>query len=76
MSQYLFPDASVEKSPENSKDKTAQANSCGKTEQDKNSDYVGYVSPFATFTLFLKDLVMHVLNRNVTCDIHCNFYEQ
>lgn len=37
MSQYLFPDAAVEKSTENSKNKT---NSCGKVDQDKNSDYV------------------------------------
>ncbi|XP_039990752.1 rab3 GTPase-activating protein catalytic subunit isoform X2 [Xiphias gladius] len=33
---YLFPDAAVEKSTENSKNKT---NSCGKVDQDKNSDY-------------------------------------
>ncbi|XP_040922946.1 rab3 GTPase-activating protein catalytic subunit isoform X1 [Toxotes jaculatrix] len=36
---YLFPDAAVEKSSENSKSKTAQANSCGKADQDKSSDY-------------------------------------
>lgn len=36
---YLFPDAAVEKSSENSKSKTAQSNACGKTEQDKNCDY-------------------------------------
>ncbi|CAK6980189.1 rab3 GTPase-activating protein catalytic subunit [Scomber scombrus] len=32
---YLFPDAAVEKSSE----KTAKSNACGKTDQDKNSDY-------------------------------------
>uniref|UniRef100_A0A4W6EJU8 Rab3 GTPase-activating protein catalytic subunit n=1 Tax=Lates calcarifer TaxID=8187 RepID=A0A4W6EJU8_LATCA len=36
---YLFPDAAVEKSSESSKNRTAQANSGGKAEQDKNSDY-------------------------------------
>ncbi|XP_069012373.1 rab3 GTPase-activating protein catalytic subunit isoform X3 [Embiotoca jacksoni] len=36
---YLFPDAAVEKSSENIKTKTAQSNSYGTTEQDKNSDY-------------------------------------
>ncbi|KAM8729886.1 rab3 GTPase-activating protein catalytic subunit isoform 2-T2 [Acanthopagrus schlegelii] len=37
---YLFPDAAVEKSSENSKKKPAQSNSnaCGKAEQDKKSD--------------------------------------
>ena len=40
MSQYLFPDAAVEKSSENSKNKAAQSNPCGKAEQDKNPDYV------------------------------------
>lgn len=42
MSQYLFPDAAVEKSSESSKNRTAQANSGGKAEQDKNSDYVSF----------------------------------
>nr|XP_020464557.1 rab3 GTPase-activating protein catalytic subunit isoform X2 [Monopterus albus] len=37
---YLFPDAAVEKSSENSKNKTTQANTCGKVEQDKTSDYL------------------------------------
>ncbi|KAM6898865.1 rab3 GTPase-activating protein catalytic subunit isoform 1-T2 [Lycodopsis pacificus] len=36
---YLFPDAAVEKSSENSKNKTAQSNSGGKDEQNKHSDY-------------------------------------
>ncbi|XP_051272729.1 rab3 GTPase-activating protein catalytic subunit isoform X2 [Dicentrarchus labrax] len=36
---YVFPDAAVEKSSENSKNKPAQSNACGKAEQDKNSDY-------------------------------------
>ncbi|XP_071319577.1 rab3 GTPase-activating protein catalytic subunit [Trachinotus anak] len=36
---YLFPDAAVEKSSDNSKNKTAQSNSSGKAEQDKNPDY-------------------------------------
>ncbi|XP_074519862.1 rab3 GTPase-activating protein catalytic subunit isoform X2 [Halichoeres trimaculatus] len=34
----LFPDAAVEKSSDNSKNKPAQTNTCGKDEQDKNSD--------------------------------------
>ncbi|XP_053269260.1 LOW QUALITY PROTEIN: rab3 GTPase-activating protein catalytic subunit [Pleuronectes platessa] len=34
---YLFPDAAVERSSENSKNKAAQANSCEKAEQDKTS---------------------------------------
>ncbi|XP_062269956.1 rab3 GTPase-activating protein catalytic subunit isoform X1 [Platichthys flesus] len=34
---YLFPDAAVERSSENCKNKAAQANSCKKAEQDKNS---------------------------------------
>ncbi|XP_039643316.1 rab3 GTPase-activating protein catalytic subunit isoform X2 [Perca fluviatilis] len=34
---YLFPDAAVEKSSENRKSKTAQSNNCGKAEQNKNS---------------------------------------
>ncbi|XP_078135846.1 rab3 GTPase-activating protein catalytic subunit isoform X1 [Sander vitreus] len=34
---YLFPDAAVEKSSENSKSKTAQSSNCGKAEQNKNS---------------------------------------
>ncbi|XP_031179854.1 rab3 GTPase-activating protein catalytic subunit isoform X3 [Sander lucioperca] len=34
---YLFPDAAVEKSSENSKSKAAQSNNCGKAEQNKNS---------------------------------------
>ncbi|XP_047465417.1 rab3 GTPase-activating protein catalytic subunit isoform X2 [Mugil cephalus] len=36
---YLFPDAAVEKSPDNIKNKTPQSNSFGTTKQDKNSDY-------------------------------------
>nr|XP_043869718.1 rab3 GTPase-activating protein catalytic subunit isoform X2 [Solea senegalensis] len=36
---YLFPDAAVEKSSDNSKNKAAKTNSCGKVDQDKNSDY-------------------------------------
>ncbi|XP_020495580.2 rab3 GTPase-activating protein catalytic subunit isoform X1 [Labrus bergylta] len=39
----LFPDAAVEKSSDNSKNKPAQSNACGKTEQDKNSDYNIYL---------------------------------
>ncbi|XP_036937159.1 rab3 GTPase-activating protein catalytic subunit isoform X1 [Acanthopagrus latus] len=35
---YLFPDAAVEKSSENSKNNPAQSNACGKAEQDKKSD--------------------------------------
>ncbi|CAJ1080577.1 rab3 GTPase-activating protein catalytic subunit isoform X2 [Xyrichtys novacula] len=35
----LFPDAAVEKSSDNSKNKPAQSNAEGKAEQDKNSDY-------------------------------------
>ncbi len=40
LSQYLFPDAAVEKSSENNKNKTAQSNIAGKAEPDKNSDCV------------------------------------
>ncbi|XP_070847256.1 rab3 GTPase-activating protein catalytic subunit isoform X1 [Chaetodon trifascialis] len=36
---YLFPDAAVEKSPDKSKNKTAQSNACGKAEREQNSDY-------------------------------------
>ncbi|XP_029937073.1 rab3 GTPase-activating protein catalytic subunit isoform X4 [Myripristis murdjan] len=36
---YLFPDAAVEKSSENSDSKTAQTNTNGKNEQDKDTDY-------------------------------------
>ncbi|XP_037319315.2 rab3 GTPase-activating protein catalytic subunit isoform X1 [Pungitius pungitius] len=36
---YLFPDAAVEKSSENSKNRTNPSNCCGKDEQNKNSDY-------------------------------------
>ncbi|XP_071768528.1 rab3 GTPase-activating protein catalytic subunit [Centroberyx gerrardi] len=36
---YLFPDAAVEKSSENSDNKTARTNTNGKNEQDKDSDY-------------------------------------
>ncbi|XP_071390489.1 rab3 GTPase-activating protein catalytic subunit isoform X2 [Centroberyx affinis] len=36
---YLFPDAAVEKSSENSDSKTARTNASGKNEQDKDSDY-------------------------------------
>uniref|UniRef100_UPI0037E8220F rab3 GTPase-activating protein catalytic subunit isoform X2 n=1 Tax=Semicossyphus pulcher TaxID=241346 RepID=UPI0037E8220F len=35
----LFPDAAVEKSSENSKNKPAQPNACGKADQDKSPDY-------------------------------------
>nr|XP_033467499.1 rab3 GTPase-activating protein catalytic subunit isoform X1 [Epinephelus lanceolatus] len=35
---YLFPDAAVEKSSENSKNKSAQSKASGKSKQDKNSD--------------------------------------
>lgn len=38
LSQFLFPDAAVEKSSENSKKKPAQSNTGGKAEQDKKSD--------------------------------------
>ncbi|KAF7656070.1 hypothetical protein LDENG_00046730, partial [Lucifuga dentata] len=36
---YLFPDASVEKSSDNSKTNTAQASTSGRMEQEKDSDY-------------------------------------
>ncbi|KAM3862415.1 rab3 GTPase-activating protein catalytic subunit isoform 2-T2 [Diretmus argenteus] len=36
---YLFPDAAVEKSSQNGDSKTAQTNTNGKNEQDKDSDY-------------------------------------
>ncbi|KAK2910702.1 hypothetical protein Q8A73_008417 [Channa argus] len=36
---YLFPDAAVEKTPENRQNKTGQVKSSGIAEQDKNSDY-------------------------------------
>ncbi|KAM6963507.1 rab3 GTPase-activating protein catalytic subunit isoform 2-T2 [Tautogolabrus adspersus] len=39
----LFPDAAGEKSSDNSKNKPAQSNVCGKAEQDKNSDYNIYL---------------------------------
>ncbi len=56
MSQYLFPDAAVEKSSENCKNKTAQSNTCGKAAQDKNSDYVCFPTTYhyllhTTYTL-------------------------
>ncbi|XP_028264275.1 rab3 GTPase-activating protein catalytic subunit isoform X2 [Parambassis ranga] len=36
---YVFPDAAVEKPSENGKNKTAQSNSTGTAEQEKNPDY-------------------------------------
>jgi len=48
-SQYLFPDAAVEKSSENSKNRTTQLGSSGKGEHNKHSDYVR--EPFTTNTL-------------------------
>lgn len=43
-SQYLFPDAAVEKSSEKSKTKDEGLDSSGNVEQDKNSDYVSWFS--------------------------------
>ncbi|AWP17112.1 putative rab3 GTPase-activating protein catalytic subunit [Scophthalmus maximus] len=40
---YLFPDAAVERSSENRKNKAAKANCSEKSEQDKNSDYNLYL---------------------------------
>lgn len=43
-SQYLFPDAAVEKSSENNKTKAEGLDSSGNVEQDKNSDNVSWFS--------------------------------
>lgn len=40
VSQYLFPDAALDKSSENTENKPVQTNTEGKSDLDKDPDYV------------------------------------